>query len=98
MGAGAAHPAMNPFQHPDNAQCRRRYDKDMCAASLEILNRTIMVPTHPKHDQEEIESIIHNIDVAARVALGDMSPEEAGIKKTEALDRQKFDMADPLKV
>ena len=47
MGMGAAHPAMNPYNHPDNAGCRRHYDKDMCARSLEILNRTVMVPTDP---------------------------------------------------
>jgi dTDP-4-amino-4,6-dideoxygalactose transaminase len=94
MGAGAAHPAMNPYNHPDNQDCRRSYDKDMCIKSLEILNRTIMVPTHPNHDQEEIEAIIHNIGVAARVALGDLSPEEASIKNTMELDKQKFDMAD----
>lgn len=94
MGAGAAHPAMNPYNHPDNAGCRRCYDKDMCATSLEILNRTIMVPTHPNHDQKEIQAIIHNIGVAARVAFGDTgSSEGVGVRKTEALDVQKFDMA-----
>ena len=49
MGAGAAHPAMNPYNMPANAECRRTYSKDMCARSLEILNRTVMVPTHPLH-------------------------------------------------
>jgi hypothetical protein len=97
MAAGAAHPAMNPYHHPDNAKCRRQYDKDMCVASLEILNRTIMVPTHPRHDQDEIEAIIHNIDIAARIALGDLSPDQASVKNTEELDRQKFDMTDPVK-
>ena len=48
MGAGAAHPAMNPYLMPANAECRRTYSKDMCARSLEILNRTVMVPTHPE--------------------------------------------------
>lgn len=92
MGAGAAHPAMNPYNHPDNADCRRTYDKEMCRPSLDILNRMIMVPTHPNHDQAEIEGIIHNIGVAARVALGGMSRADADLKTTSALDAQKFDM------
>ena len=47
MGAGAAHPAMNPFNMPANAECRKTYSKDMCAKSLEILDRTVMVATDP---------------------------------------------------
>ena len=39
MGAGAAHPAMNPFNMPANAECRKSYDAAMCARSLEILAR-----------------------------------------------------------
>ena len=70
MGAGAAHPAMNPFNMPANADCRKTYSKDMCAKSLEILDRTVMVATHPDHTPAEIDDIIHNIGVAARVALG----------------------------
>ncbi|MEO1016094.1 MAG: DegT/DnrJ/EryC1/StrS family aminotransferase [Pseudomonadota bacterium] len=93
MGAGAAHPAMNPYNHPDNAECRRHYDKAMCQGSLDILNRTVMVPTHPEHDQAEIDAIIHNIGVASRVALAGMSREEADIKATSGLDAQKFDMS-----
>ena len=94
MGAGASHPAMNPYNHPDNKECRRSYDKNMCAASLDILNRTIMVPTHPDHADGEIDAMIHNIGEAARVALGDISAGDATIKQTTALDRQKFDMGD----
>ena len=92
MGVGAAHPAMNPYNHPDNAACRRAYSKDMCARSLDILNRTVMVPTNPLHSQEEIDAIIHNIDVAAKVVFGGLKAEEATILETAALDSQKFDM------
>jgi dTDP-4-amino-4,6-dideoxygalactose transaminase len=92
MGMGAAHPAMNPYNHPDNAECRRTYSKDMCARSLDILNRTVMVPTNPKHSAEEIDAIIHNIEVASHVALGGLSAEEAEVRPTSALDAQKFDM------
>ncbi len=93
MGMGAAHPAMNPYNHPDNAACRKTYSKTMCARSLDILNRTVMVPTHPKHSAAEIDAIIHNIEVATKVALGGMSPDEVALKETTALDVQKFDMA-----
>src|SRR5262245_51162821 len=34
LGAGAAHPAMNPYNMPANAACCRTYSKDMCARSL----------------------------------------------------------------
>ncbi|MGO8800797.1 MAG: DegT/DnrJ/EryC1/StrS family aminotransferase, partial [Roseiarcus sp.] len=54
MGAGAAHPAMNPFNMPANAECRKSYSRDMCEKSLQILDRTIMVATHPQHTPEEI--------------------------------------------
>ncbi|MBA3517638.1 MAG: DegT/DnrJ/EryC1/StrS family aminotransferase [Rhizobiales bacterium] len=93
MGMGAAHPAMNPYNHPANAECRRTYSKDMCARSLDILNRTIMVPMHPNHSAEETDAIIHNIEVACRVALAGMSVEEAELRPTAELDAQKFDMA-----
>jgi hypothetical protein len=92
MGAGAAHPAMNPFNMPANAECRKTYTKDMCARSLEILNRTILVPTHPDHSPEDIADIIHNLGAAARVALGSVPAGEAEFRKAEPLDRQKFDL------
>jgi dTDP-4-amino-4,6-dideoxygalactose transaminase len=92
MGAGAAHPAMNPFAMPANDACRKTYSKDMCARSLEILNRTVMVPTHPDHTAGEIEAIINNITAAARVALGEAAAKDAIFRKAPALDTQKFDM------
>jgi len=93
MGIGAAHPAMNPYNHPDNAGCRRTYAKDMCAGSLDILNRTVMVPTRPDHSEAETDAIIHNIEVAARVAFGEMEADAAEVRPTGALDPKKFDMA-----
>jgi dTDP-4-amino-4,6-dideoxygalactose transaminase len=92
IGEGAAHPAMNPYAMPDNQACRRSYSKDMCARSLDILNRTIMVPTHPLHDEAQIADTIHNIEVAARVALGGMSLQEADIRNALPVDAQKFDL------
>ena len=92
MGAGAAHPAMNPYNMPANAECRRTYSKDQCARSLEILNRTVMVATHPEHTEQETADIIHNINVAARVALGGLPLEEADLRRTAPVEAQKFDM------
>jgi len=92
MGAGAAHPAMNPFNMPANAECRKTYSRDMCAKSLEILDRTVMVATHPEHTAEEIADIIHNIGVAARVALGTTPIEEADLRNAKPVDVRKFDL------
>ena len=92
MGAGAAHPAMNPYNMPANAECRRTYSKDMCARSLEILNRTVMVATHPAAHEQDIDDMIHNIGVAARVALAGMPLEEADLRDAAPVDAQKFDL------
>jgi dTDP-4-amino-4,6-dideoxygalactose transaminase len=92
IGAGAAHPAMNPYLMRENAECRKSYSKDMCAGSLDILNRTVMVATSPKHSDKEIGDMIHNIGVAARVVLGGMSMEEADLREVEGVDTQKFDI------
>jgi dTDP-4-amino-4,6-dideoxygalactose transaminase len=92
MGAGAAHPAMNPFNMAANADCRKTYSKEMCAKSLEILDRTIMVPTHPDHTPAEIADIIHNIGVAARAALAGTPIDGADLRKAKPIDAQKFDL------
>lgn len=92
MGAGAAHPLMNPYTMLANAECRRTYSRDMCARSLDILNRTILVPTHPLHTAKEAENIIHNIKAATRVALGGLKREEADVRAAEAVDATKYDL------
>ncbi len=83
---------MNPYNMPANAECRKTYAKDLCARSLEILNRTVMVATHLEHGEQEIADIIHNIGVAARVALGGLPLAEADLRRTAPVDAQKFDM------
>jgi dTDP-4-amino-4,6-dideoxygalactose transaminase len=95
IGEGAAHPAMNPYRMPANAECRKTYSKDMCATSLDILNRTVMVATNPRHSEREVDNIIHNIGVAARVALGGMPLAEADLRESDAVDQQKFDTVSP---
>jgi dTDP-4-amino-4,6-dideoxygalactose transaminase len=94
MREGAAHPALNPYNLPDNAGCRRDYSRDMCARSLEILGRTVMVATDPRHTQAEIDDIIHDIGVAARVAVGDLSPDRANIRNARPVDKDKFNIED----
>ena len=65
----------------------------MCARSLEILNRTVMVADASRSTAPtDIEDIIHNIGVAARVVLGGMSREEADLRNVKPVDAQKFDM------
>jgi hypothetical protein len=92
MGEGATHPAMNPYTMPANAECRTTYPKDMCKRSLDILNRTVMVATHPQHTKTDIDDIVHNIGVAARVVFTGASPEEADLRNLKPVDAQKFDM------
>jgi hypothetical protein len=83
---------MNPYTMPANAECRRTYSRDMCAASLAILNRTILVPTHPQHTRQQIEDIVHNIKAATRVALGKVKGAEAEVRNATAVDATKYDL------
>jgi dTDP-4-amino-4,6-dideoxygalactose transaminase len=92
IGEGAAHPAMNPYLMPANAECRKSYARDMCARSLAILDRTVMVPMHPRHGEREIDDMIHNIGVAARVALAGMPLEPGDLRSVAPVDAQKFDI------
>ena len=41
---------------------------------------------------QEIADTIHNIEVAARVALGGMSRDEADLRNVQPVDAQKFDL------
>jgi hypothetical protein len=79
---------MNPFEMPANAECRRDYSKDMCSASLEIPNRTVMVATHPLHTEQDIADIIHNIGQAARVVFADLPRHESDIRNAKAVDNR----------
>jgi dTDP-4-amino-4,6-dideoxygalactose transaminase len=63
---GAHHPALNPFDLPANAECRKVYTKDMCATSLDILSRTVMIGTHPDNKRDKVTAIIGRIKAAAK--------------------------------
>jgi dTDP-4-amino-4,6-dideoxygalactose transaminase len=66
---GAAHPLMNPYNMEANRGCRREYSKGMCARSLEILHRTVMVATDPSHTADDVDQIVSNIETATLAAL-----------------------------
>lgn len=91
MHEGAHHPDINPYTLPANNGLRTEYREGMCKASLDILNRTVMVATSPQHSDEDIEAIVHNIDQAARVALEDVAAADVVLKRQQSVDLQKFD-------
>jgi dTDP-4-amino-4,6-dideoxygalactose transaminase len=90
---GAHHPALNPYRLPENRGCRTAYPESLGRRSLDILNRTVMIATHPLHGEREVDDIIHNIDAAARIALGDARPGEIELRAAAPVDLQKFDSA-----
>jgi dTDP-4-amino-4,6-dideoxygalactose transaminase len=93
MHEGAHHPALNPYTLPANRGCRTEYPESVGRRSLDILNRTVMIATHPHHGAREIDDIVHNIDAAARIALGDARPDEVEVRAAAPVDLQKFDSA-----
>ena len=84
---------MNPYLMPANQGLRTTYSRDQCAGSLDILDRTVMVATNPEHTDREVEDIIHNIGVAARVALGGAALDASDLRAVAPVDAQKFDIA-----
>ncbi len=66
---GAHHPAIDPFHIPENRECRREYSLDMCRRSLDILNRTVMIATHPDQTRSQVSAIIRRIRNAAAQVL-----------------------------
>ena len=96
LGEGAGHPAMNPYCMPANAECRGAVTKDMFPRSLDILARTVMVPTDPRHDDALVEETVRGIEAAARFAVGAASREEAqaaasGLVDAASIDPRKYD-------
>lgn len=67
---GAAHPAMDPFQFPQNTGCRMDYTPEMCPRSLEILSRTVMIGNHPDRTEAQVAEVIERVRGAAREVLG----------------------------
>ena len=63
-GQGAHHPALNPYDLPQNAECRKTYSKDMCSRSMEILGRTVSIGLRHNLTDDEIEALINRINAA----------------------------------
>ena len=96
MGEGAGHQAMNPYTMPANEACRRKVTKDMLPRSLEILARTVMIPTDPRHDGAHVERTVRGIEAAARYAFGTTGRDEAhaaaaALGDDERIDPRKYD-------
>jgi dTDP-4-amino-4,6-dideoxygalactose transaminase len=68
---GAHHPALNPYKLAANRRCRKKYTKAMCAPSLDILNRTVMLGNHPDRKRAQVTALIRKIKAAAKEALKD---------------------------
>jgi len=66
---GAHHPALDPFHLEENRGCRMDYPKDMCPRTLDILSRTVMIATHPEHEEADVEEIIESVNSAAAEVL-----------------------------
>jgi len=66
---GAPYDAMNPYLMDANKGCRMDYRKDMCAASLDILNRTAMFGLHPDRTEAEIGAMIERLRKGAAEVL-----------------------------
>lgn len=63
---GAHHPALDPFLLPANEVCRKHYALDVCARSIEIANKSVLVRMDPKRTASEISTLIGRLRTAAR--------------------------------
>jgi dTDP-4-amino-4,6-dideoxygalactose transaminase len=88
---GAHHPALNPYQMPQNAGCRREIPEGFGARSLDILARTVMLPMTPFHTEDDLESLAHNIRIAARAVSDGSVQHIAGLREIAGPDLQKYD-------
>ena len=55
---------VNPYDLPQNAECRKTYSKDMCSRSMEILGRTVSIGLRHNLTDDEIEALINRINAA----------------------------------
>jgi len=84
---GSFHQSLNPFKLSENKKCRMNYSKDMCKSSLEILDKTILIPTDPKNTKKDTDKTIKNIKKAA---IAYFNNEFINIKQ-KSIDIGKFD-------
>ncbi len=88
---GAHHVALNPYALPQNAQARRDLPDGFGQTSLDVLNRSVMIPMDPDHGESDLEAIAHNIRLsAAEIDHGGLRPGQA-YRELGSPDLQKFD-------
>ena len=85
---------LNPFKLRKNRKCRMTYSKTMCQTSLDILNRSVLIPTDPKNTKKNIEKTINNIKKAALTLT---SSNKVRIKQ-KAIDKSKFDIKETFEI
>lgn len=61
---GSFHPALNPYNLPQNKRCRMKYSKDMCPRSLDILSRTVLKTLSPAMTRPQIAGLIATLKTA----------------------------------
>lgn len=69
-GRGAHHPALDPFELPQNAASKPNYDATACPRTLSILARTVYIGIDPDWTPEETEKRAREL-VSASEAVGD---------------------------
>lgn len=67
---GGHHPAVDPYWMKENSKCRTTYPSDLCLASLDILNRAVLLKTKPDAKRHETNALIEVFRNAATEVLG----------------------------
>ena len=88
---GAHHMALNPYTMPENAQTRRDLPEGFGHLSLDILSRTVLIPMDPDHSEDDLESLAHNIRLAATEIDDGTLRSGQSYRNIKSLDLQKFD-------
>ncbi|MFP4029029.1 MAG: DegT/DnrJ/EryC1/StrS family aminotransferase [Candidatus Brocadiia bacterium] len=63
--SGSHHPSLDPFNLDENADANTDYTDDMCARSLDLLGRTVLISTHPFWPEGQVEKVGEAIRAAA---------------------------------
>lgn len=66
---GAPNPVLNPYNLKENKDCRMDLKRDQCPKSLEILNRAVMIATHPNRLDADTDALIEKVHAAAKQIL-----------------------------
>jgi hypothetical protein len=55
---------------PQNQGCRMDYRLDMCAKSLRILERTVLMGLHPDLTPQQVSDLLARLETGAKAAQG----------------------------